>query len=65
MLEKFFIGKYLNKMLCHCLPLYVYWIPITWAIFAIDDIGQLLGVFYSVKFLFLVKAYGRYLGMTT
>ena len=51
MLEKFFIGKYLNKMpvIAH---LYMFiLIPITWAIFAIDDIGQ-LWVFFTRLFPF-------------
>lgn len=51
MLEKFFIGKYLNKMpvIAH---LYMFiLIPITWAIFAVDDIGQ-LGVFFTRLFPF-------------
>ena len=51
MLEKFFIGKYLNKMpvIAHIYMLIL--IPITWAIFAIDDIAQ-LGVFFTRLFPF-------------
>ena len=50
-LEKFFIGKYLNKMpvIAHLYMLIL--IPVTWAIFAIDDIGQ-LGVFFTRLFPF-------------
>ena len=50
-LEKFFIGKYLNKTpaLAHLYMLIL--IPATWAIFAIDDIGK-LGVFFARLFPF-------------
>ena len=50
-LEKFFIGKYLNKnpVIAHLYMLIL--IPITWAIFAIDDIGQ-LGMFFTRLFPF-------------
>ena len=50
-LEKFFIGKYLNKTpaLAHLYMLIL--IPATWAIFAIDDIGK-LGVFFTRLFPF-------------
>lgn len=49
--EKYFIGRYLNRIpvLGH---LYMFLlIPLTWAIFAIEDIGQ-LGVFFSRLFPF-------------
>ena len=50
-LEKLFIGKYLNKtpVLAHLYMLIL--IPATWAIFAIDDIGN-LGVFFTRLFPF-------------
>ncbi len=51
MLEKFFIGKYLNKMPVVGHLYMIILIPITWAIFAIDDIGQ-LGVFFTRLFPF-------------
>ena len=50
-LEKFLIGKYLNKFpaVGHIYMLLL--IPVTWAIFAVDDIGN-LGVFFSRLFPF-------------
>lgn len=50
-LEKFVIGKYLNKypILGHIYMLVL--IPLTWAIFAIDDIGQ-LQIFFTRLFPF-------------
>lgn len=49
--EKFLIGKYLNKkpILAHIYMIVL--IPLTWAIFAIDDMQQ-LGVFFSRLFPF-------------
>ena len=51
LLEKFFIGKFLNKkpIIGHIYMLLI--IPLTWAIFAVDDIGQ-LGVFFARLFPF-------------
>ena len=51
MLEKFFIGKHLNKVPVIAHLYMIILIPITWAIFAIDDIGQ-LGVFFTRLFPF-------------
>ena len=51
MLEKFFIGKYLNKNPVIARLYMIILIPITWAIFAIDDIGQ-LWVFFTRLFPF-------------
>lgn len=50
-LEKFLIGKYLNKapLIGHIYMVLL--IPITWAVFAISDIGQ-LGVFFTRLFPF-------------
>lgn len=49
--EKFFIGEYLSKhpVISHLYMVVL--IPVTWAIFAIDDIGQ-LGVFFTRLFPF-------------
>ena len=51
LLEKFFIGKFLNRM--HVVGhIYMFLlIPLTWAVFAIDDIGQ-LKVFFTRLFPF-------------
>lgn len=51
MMEKFCIGKYLNKgpLIGHIYMVVL--IPLTWAIFAIDDIGQ-LAMFYTRLFPF-------------
>ena len=50
-IEKFFIGNFLNKVptIGHIYMFIL--IPLTWAIFAIDDIGQ-LGVFFTRLFPF-------------
>ena len=50
-IEKYFIGKYLEKypILGHLYMLLL--IPLSWAVFAIDDIGQ-LGVFFTRLFPF-------------
>lgn len=50
-LEKFVIGAYLDRfpVLGHLYMMFL--IPLTWAIFAIDDIGQ-LGIFFSRLFPF-------------
>lgn len=55
-IEKLYIGKYLNASpaLGHLYMLLV--IPITWAIFAIDDIGQ-LGVFFTRLFPFFGQGF--------
>lgn len=50
-LEKFFIGKFLNKVPAIGHMYMILLIPLTWAIFAIDDIGQ-LGVFFTRLFPF-------------
>ena len=51
MLEKFFLQKYLDKW-CVASHIYmIFLIPLTWAIFAIEDIGQ-LGVFFTRLFPF-------------
>ena len=51
MLEKLFLGKYLNQypVLGHVYMILL--IPLTWAIFAVDDIGQ-LGIFFTRLFPF-------------
>ena len=50
-IEKFLIGKYLNRhpLLGHIYMLFL--IPVTWAIFAIEDINS-LGIFFSRLFPF-------------
>lgn len=50
-LEKFFIGNFLNRvpMIGHLYMLFI--IPLTWAIFAIDDMQQ-LGIFFTRLFPF-------------
>lgn len=50
-LEKFCIGKFLNKSSVISHLYMVVLIPITWAIFAVEDIGQ-LGVFFGRLFPF-------------
>lgn len=51
LMEKFFIGKFLNKVpaLGHIYMCLL--IPLTWAIFAIEDIGE-LGIFFTRLFPF-------------
>lgn len=51
-LEKFFIGKFLNRfpVIGHLYMFII--IPLSWAVFAIDDIGQ-LGIFFTRLFPFL------------
>lgn len=51
-IEKFFIGKWLHRysMAGHLYMFII--IPLTWAVFAIDDIGQ-MGVFFTRLFPFL------------
>ena len=51
MIEKFCTGKYLNKVPIVGHVYMIVLIPLTWAIFAIDDIGQ-LGIFYTRLFPF-------------
>ncbi len=53
-LEKFLIGKFLNKFPAIGHMYMVLLIPITWVIFAIDDIGQ-LGIFFTRLFPFCEK----------
>ena len=55
-IEKFFIGKYLNKIpaLGHIYMVLI--IPLTWAIFAINDINQ-LGVFFTRLFPFFGQGF--------
>lgn len=50
-IEKFFIGKYLNRfpVMGHLYMLIL--IPLTWAVFAIDDIGQ-ISIFFTRLFPF-------------
>ena len=51
LIEKLFLGKFLNK---HPIAGHIYMIlliPLTWAIFAVDDINQ-LGIFFSRLFPF-------------
>ena len=50
-LEKLFVGKYLKKspVIGHIYMVLI--IPITWAIFAVDDLGK-LGIFFSRLFPF-------------
>lgn len=50
-LEKFFIGKFLNKVPAIGHMYMILLIPLTWTIFAIDDIEQ-LGVFFTRLFPF-------------
>lgn len=50
-LEKFLIGKFLNKVPAIGHMYMILLIPLTWTIFAIDDIGQ-LGVFFTRLFPF-------------
>lgn len=56
-LEKFFIGNFLNHVpaLGHIYMLFI--IPLTWAIFAIDDIQQ-LGIFFTRLFPFFGQGAG-------
>ena len=51
MLEKFFLQKYLDKWRVASHIYMILLIPLTWAIFAIEDIGQ-LGVFFTRLFPF-------------
>ncbi len=48
-LEKFYIGKFLDSKPLAGHIYMIFLIPITWAVFAIDDIGQ-LGIFFSRLF---------------
>ena len=50
-LEKFFIGKFLNQVPAVGHVYMIVLIPLTWAIFAIDDLKQ-LGIFFSRLFPF-------------
>lgn len=50
-LEKFFVGKFLNNVPLAGHIYMILLIPITWAIFAIDDLGQ-LAVFFTRLFPF-------------
>jgi len=49
--EKFFIGRFLNRMPFTSRIYMLFLIPLTWALFAIDDMGQ-LGIFFSRLFPF-------------
>ena len=62
--RKLWTGKLLNKHKLFGHVYMVFLIPLTWTVFAVNDITQ-LGFLFTRLFPFFGKVHGRFLGMTT